>query len=217
MPAARGGEDELRSGAGMDDLTLAFLRIGQAVRAIGLAEAREAGFTPVQAQTLLFVRDTKSFATTVGNLARRLGATNASTVGVVDALASRGLLRREADPRDRRGTLLRLTPEGERAAARLAHWGHLLGEALAGLSPGERATLESSLGGVIWSLRAAGHLDVAEPCRGCVHFVENAAPGSDEPHRCALIQMHLSEREAMKFCPDHEPAVPSGARPSFPS
>lgn len=191
----------------MDGLTRALLRIGQAVRSIGLAEAKEAGLTPVQAQTLLFVQQTKAFATTVGNLAHHLGATHATAVGIVDGLVARGLVRRAPDPRDGRATLLRLTGEGERAAARLAHWGHLLGEALAGQSAEERAALERGLGAVIWSLRAAGHLDLAEPCRGCVHFQENAAPGSDEPHRCALIQMHLSEAEALKFCPDHEPAA----------
>ncbi|MBX6350016.1 MAG: winged helix-turn-helix transcriptional regulator [Clostridia bacterium] len=171
-----------------------------------LAEAREAGLTPVQAQTLLFVRDTKSFATSVGNLARHLGATHASTVGVVDGLVARGLLRREADPRDRRSTLLRLTDAGRRAADRLERWGHLLGEALAALPVEERGTLERGLGAVIWALRAAGHLEVAEPCRGCAHFRENAAPGSPEPHRCNLLQAFLSEEEARKYCPDFTPA-----------
>jgi DNA-binding MarR family transcriptional regulator len=189
----------------MDPLTMALLRIGQATRSIALEEARGVGLTPVQAQTLLFVKRTKSFATSVGHLAATLGATHASAVGVVDALVARGLLVRQPGAHDRRVTLLRLTQAGEAACQRLARWGHVLAEALAALSAEERSALEKGLGGVVWSLRAAGHLTVAEPCRGCVHFEENVAPGQPAPHRCRLIEQFLSEDEALKDCPDHTP------------
>ena len=66
------------------------------------------------------------------------------------------------------------------------------------------------MGGVIWSVHAAGHLSVAEPCRGCRYFEENAVPGAAEPHRCALLQAFLSEEEALKDCPDHVPLAPAG-------
>ena len=190
---------------------MALLRIGQATRAIGLEEAREVGLTPVQAQSLLFVRRTKSFATSVGNLARYLGATHASTVGVVDALVARGLLRRTTREGDRRVTLLRTTEEGDLVCQRLQLWGHLLQEALAPLTPEQRAELERGLGAVVWSLKAAGHLWVAEPCRGCAHFVENAAPDQPEPHHCRLINGFLGEEESRRDCPDHTPPVPSPA------
>lgn len=198
----------------MDPLTATFLRIGQATRAVTLQESHAAGLTPVQAQTLLWVRRTKSFATTVGNLARHLGTTHATAVGVVDALVARGLLTRRPDARDRRVTLLHLTPAGEATAARLHRWGHRLGAALAALSAEERAVLERGLGAVVWSLRAAGLLEVAEPCRGCRYFEENAAPGSVEPHRCRLIHRFLSEEEARKDCPDHQPAPAGLLRPT---
>ncbi len=195
----------------MDRLTMALLRIGQATRSIALGEARELGLTPVQAQTLLFVKHTKSFATSVGQLAAHLGASHASAVGVVDGLVARGLIVREPGQRDRRVTLLRLTPAGEAVCQRLSRWGHLLAEALAGLSAQERAVLERGLGAVIWSLRAAGHLTVAEPCRGCLYFRENAAPDSAEPHYCQLIERFLSEEEARKDCPDHVPVAPAAS------
>ncbi len=189
-------------------MTLALLRIGQATRAIALAEARAAGLTPVQAQTLLFVKQTKSFATSVGRLAAHLGATHASAVGVVDGLVARGLLAREPDAHDRRVSLLRLTPAGEDACQRLTDWGGRLAAALEGLSAEERALLERGRGAVVGSLRSAGYLAVGEPCRGCAYFREGAAASSPEPHYCALIQRFLSAEEAAKDCPDHTPPAP---------
>ncbi len=198
----------------MDRLTKTLLRIGQATRAIGLEEAREIGLTPVQAETLLFIKRTKSFATSIGSLAIHLGATHASTVGVVDALVTRGLVARHASTADRRVTLLRLTETGEQTCRQLERWGHLLEEALTALSDDDREMLERGLGAIIWSLRAAGYLEVAEPCRGCVYFQENAAPDSPEPHHCRLINAYLSEEESLKDCPDHVPLAHAGAPPS---
>ncbi|KAB8146017.1 winged helix-turn-helix transcriptional regulator [Chloroflexia bacterium SDU3-3] len=194
----------------MDNLTQALLRIGQATRTIALDEARAVGLTPVQAQTLLFVSNTKSFATTVRQLAATLGATNASTVGVIDALVAKGLLRREPGEHDRRITLLRLTAEGQQACKRLGQWGHQLQAALQQLTAEQRQALESGLGAVIWSLRTSGHLTVAEPCRGCIYFAEDAAPGQPEPHYCRLIQQFLPEEEARKDCPEHTPPDQAG-------
>lgn len=53
--------------------------------------------------------------------------------------------------------------------------------------------LEVGLSSVIWSLRASGLLTVAEPCRGCIYFAEQAAPDQPEPHSCRLIQQFLSD------------------------
>ena len=189
----------------MDNLTLALLRIGQATRTIALDDARAVGLTPVQAQTLLFVKNTKRFATTVRQLAATLGATNASTVGVIDGLVAKGLLRREPGEHDRRMTLLRLTVEGEQACVRLEQWGGQLQTALQYLGAEERRALEVGLGAVIWSLRASKLLTVAEPCRGCVYFAEQVAPDQPEPHYCRLIAQFLSDIEARKDCPEYTP------------
>ncbi|MCS7051914.1 MAG: MarR family transcriptional regulator, partial [Thermomicrobium sp.] len=112
---------------------------------------------------------------------------------------------REASRSDRRVTLLRLTSAGEAAVQRLERFGHTLEEALAEMDENELATLERGLGAVVWSLRAAGLLQVAEACRGCTYFRENVAPGTSEPHRCDLIERFLSEQEARLACPDYQP------------
>lgn len=184
---------------------MAILRMSQAVKRLSLAEAEGEGLTPVQAQTLLFVRHTKSFLASIGRLAAALSTTHVTAVGVVDGLIRRGFLIKEPSPDDRRITLLRLTPEGKRICRSLDRFGHTLEKALNQLEEKELSALEQQLGALVWSLRAAGALQVAEPCRGCMHFCENAAPDTAEPHHCRLIQRFLSEEESRLDCPDHTP------------
>lgn len=189
----------------MDALSSAVLQICQAVRRISLEESRGLGLTPVQAQTLLWVERTKSFATTIGALARHLGATNASTVETVNSLAGRGLLRREPSAADRRTTLLRLTTDGYAAIDQRSTWGAAVSRALAGLTAAQRSALTAGLDAVLAGLREAGYLDGARPCRGCRFFTENTHSESAAPHYCALLSCYLSESEAQKDCPDHQP------------
>jgi DNA-binding MarR family transcriptional regulator len=91
-----------------------FLRFSeQAVRAAGLA--------PRQHQLLLAVKGAAAGeAPTIGALAGRLGIRHHSAVGLVDRLASRRLVRRRRDGRDRRQVHVELTPPGEDLLRRLS-------------------------------------------------------------------------------------------------
>jgi DNA-binding MarR family transcriptional regulator len=90
--------------------------------------AKEAGLTPQQHQALLAI---KGFPgrdrVTIGELAEQLVQRHHSTVGLVDRLEALGLVRREADPADRRRAMVALTDRAE--------------EVLAGLSAIHRAEL----------------------------------------------------------------------------
>ena len=83
--------------------------------------AQLAGLTAQQHQALLAI---KGFGAaqplTVGELAGRLGIKHHSTVGLVDRLLSKSLVRRQTGRQDRRQVLLRLTPQAERLLARLS-------------------------------------------------------------------------------------------------
>jgi DNA-binding MarR family transcriptional regulator len=83
--------------------------------------AHAAGLAPRQHQALLAIKGYPGGAdATIGALAERLGIRHHSTVGLVDRLVSRGYLVRREDSRDRRRTLLALTPSGEQALAGLS-------------------------------------------------------------------------------------------------
>ena len=83
--------------------------------------AAAVGLTPRQHQALLAIRGAPGGAhPSVGDLARRLQVRHHSAVGLVDRLASLGLVRRLPSERDRRQVLVALTARGERLLARLS-------------------------------------------------------------------------------------------------
>lgn len=82
----------------------------------------------------------------LSRLADALGIVPRSATQVADALEQRGLIRRDADPADRRATVLVVTPEGRRlheliAAARIAEFD----DYLAALPADARADLDRIL------------------------------------------------------------------------
>jgi DNA-binding MarR family transcriptional regulator len=81
-----------------------------------------------------------------GRLLRETLVTSGTMTNRVDRLAARGLVERHPDPADRRGVLVRLTPDGKAAVD--GAFGALLDaerSLLTGLSPTEQKTLASLL------------------------------------------------------------------------
>jgi len=192
----------------MDRLSLNLVRVGQAIRALMLREARDTHLTPVQIQTLLFVRHTKSFATSISRQALQLGASHASTVGVVDGLVAHGYLERSASSKDRRVTLLRLTPQGEEVCDHLGDWRRPLDELVGQLSSADRQHLERGLAGLLTHFERAGIAPAGAPCDGCRYLARPEAGASSElPYYCNLLQEGISAAEATKDCPDFSPSV----------
>jgi len=90
--------------------------------------ARTAGIEPQQHQLLLAVKGYPVAARpTVGQIAERLCVEHHTTVGLIDKLEARGLLRRERSTADRRVVLLSLTTAGARLLRALSvlHRGEL--------------------------------------------------------------------------------------------
>ena len=83
--------------------------------------ARAAGYTQQQYQVLLAVKAAPTAnGLTVGELAATMHLRHHSTVGLVDRLNRKGLLRRKTDGEDRRRVRVSLTARGEKVLRRLA-------------------------------------------------------------------------------------------------
>lgn len=91
-----------------------FLRFSEEV-------TRESGITPLQYQLMLQIKGFpgRDWAT-VGELAERLQAKHHGVVALVTRCEALGLVQRQASSTDLRRVEIRLTPEGERCASRLA-------------------------------------------------------------------------------------------------
>ncbi len=80
-----------------------------------------AGLTPQQHQALLAIKGWPGRNhITAGELAERLGVRHHSTVGLLDRLESKALIRRAPNRADRRQVFVRLTPGAERILADLS-------------------------------------------------------------------------------------------------
>ncbi|MGE0736911.1 MAG: MarR family winged helix-turn-helix transcriptional regulator [Alphaproteobacteria bacterium] len=88
-------------------------RAHQRASAIFAANIGEHRLTPVQFAALAKIYD--AGAVSQNKLGRQTAMDPATMQGVISRLAHRGYIERHADPKDRRRTMLRLTPAGETA------------------------------------------------------------------------------------------------------
>src|SRR5574340_501052 len=100
-----------------------------------IAERLGLNVTDMECLGLLFHKELSS----PSELARHTGLTSGATTAMLDRLERAGLIAREANPRDRRGTLIRLVKSG---TARIAPWFAAMRNAQAELVAGYSARSE---------------------------------------------------------------------------
>ena len=141
-------------------------RLGFAVKDQSMAAYEKAGLNPYH-HAVLAVLDEGS-RETQGAIADALAYDRGQLVGLLDELEERGLVERRRDPADRRRHIVRLTPDGKRALAKLRALARQLeDDFLASLDEDERAQLHALLRRL-----AAQHLP-------------HCAPGAAEASRAA--------------------------------
>ena len=109
-----------------------------------MAAYEKAGLNPYH-HAVLAVLDEGS-RETQGAIADALAYDRGQLVGLLDELEERGLVERRRDPADRRRHIVRLTPDGKRALAKLRALARQLeDDFLASLDEDERAQLHALL------------------------------------------------------------------------
>src|SRR6476659_6200101 len=117
-------------------------RLGFAAKERGMAAYEETGLHPYHYGVLLVLDE--GSRETQGAIADALGYDRGQLVGLLDELEDRGLVERRRDPADRRRHIVRLTPAGKRALAKLRALAHQLDDDfLASLDEDERAQLHA--------------------------------------------------------------------------
>jgi len=183
-------------------LSLALFRVGQAIKSMNQEASTAFGLSPVQIQALQFIQYTREDMVTVGNFAASIGTSHVTAVKILNGIVQKGLVSKVPSTIDRRITHLQLTKEGLSAVDKLNQWGDKLERVVQSLNEHEFAKLEGGLGAIIQILQQQGHLVVAEPCIGCIHFQPNIVQG-EFPHYCGLIERFLTHEGSMKECPEH--------------
>ena len=119
-------------------------RLGFAVKDKAMEAYERSGLHPYH-HAVLAVLDEGS-RETQGAIADALGYDRGQLVGLLDELEDRGLVERRRDPADRRRHIVRLTPAGKRALAKLRALARQLDDDfLASLDEDERAQLHALL------------------------------------------------------------------------
>jgi DNA-binding MarR family transcriptional regulator len=188
-------------------IVAALERLSQVFRVRLREEARRRNLSPIQAQFLIYLLHHDVELKRVSQLAREFDLTQATVSDAVASLETKGLLRREQWPDDRRVVTLRLTPEGEKFATTLSNWADPIKEHVEGFSPGERETVMRFLMELAGSLQRYGLITVARMCVTCRFFRRNVRPGEFSPHHCGLLDVPLGGSNIRVDCPEHEAVV----------
>jgi DNA-binding MarR family transcriptional regulator len=106
------------------ELVLAFGRLQGAANRLeyilGRAIEQECGISHVMFEVLLILGRAGGPGLSMGAIGREQVLTTGGVTRLVDRMEAAGLVERTDDPDDRRGRLVRLTPDGERVAIRAA-------------------------------------------------------------------------------------------------
>lgn len=172
-----------------DELLLRFARIIA-------AEGYGRGLQPVQWQALTYLGAANRFSRTAKALTAWLGQTKGSVSQTIIALEQKGLVSRRQDREDQRVVRLELTDAGRAALDQPTP--SIVARMLSRLSGEERGAFMALVAKMlIGTIGEQGGRPFGQ-CRTCRHF--EAAEEQADAHRCALLDVALSDEDSRHIC-----------------
>ena len=166
-------------------------------------EAHAGGLKPTQWEALRYLSRANRFSRSPSAVTAYLGVTKGTVSQTLNALVRKGLVRKEADPGDRRNLTIEVTPAGRELLARDPVEALLTSAAKLGAA--ERRTLSDGLEALLGeALRRRGGRPFGL-CRSCRFFQKRAKGGT--PHRCGLLGVPLTGEDSRRICIEQEPVV----------
>ena len=165
-------------------------------------EAHAGPLKPTQWEALRYLTRANRFSRTPSGLTAYLGMTKGTVSQTLNALERKGLVRKKADPADRRQVGIDISAKGLRLLkqdpieAMLRSTAKLTGQQRDGLAQGLEALLTETL-----RRREGRPFGV---CKSCRFFRANDPEGA--PHRCALLEVPLSTDDSERICVEQEAA-----------
>ncbi len=182
-----------------DDIPVLLERLSRVLQ----NEAHAGGLKPTQWEALRYLARANRFSRSPTAVTAYLGVTKGTVSQTLNALERKGLIRKAADPGDRRNLTIEVTPAGTALLARdpvealIQSAGKLSAQQRRDLSVGLETLLKAALD------RRGGR--PFGPCRSCRFFQKRARGGA--PHRCALLEVPLTGEDSARICIEQEPAA----------
>jgi DNA-binding MarR family transcriptional regulator len=179
-------------------LLLSLQRLSDMLKAIQWEQARILGITPLQLQILLFTGHHTAALNRVAYIAMELQLSRPTVSDAAGALVSKGLLRIEDDPRDRRSYSFLLTDAGLEVLEQAEKYTADL-YAIVGKRPSrEKMNLYQSVFTIVAGLsNEKGGMQ--RMCYNCSHYEGN----KKRQHGCRLLQKKLASAELQIDCMYH--------------
>lgn len=178
-------------------------RLGRAQRTHRITVATGLDLVPLQLEILYLIADGAPPDPVVGSIASELGVSQPTVTDSLIALERKGLIRREADRKDRRRTRAMLTAEGDRVVL-LARTGEsVLAASLDRLGSDQQGDILSALLAVAERYVEVGVIGMARTCLTC-KFHRSSDGGADH---CVLLGIDLAPVDLRINCAEHIPLV----------
>ncbi len=173
-------------------------RIGRLIS----TEAHIDGLLPVQWETLRYLNRANRFSRTPAALTAYLGLTKGTVSQTLNVLEYKGLVKKQANPKDRRSKHLSLTGKAQKLLLRDPLDATIA--AIGRLTSASQKTLKKDLRSVLTTRLTSQDRQPFGQCQNCRYFARRHAEGS--PHYCALLQEQLMEDDAQAICFEQVPA-----------
>ncbi|MEM7123896.1 MAG: MarR family transcriptional regulator [Pseudomonadota bacterium] len=166
-------------------------------------EGHAEGLKPAQWEALRYLSRANRFSRTPSALTAYLGITKGTVSQSLNALERKGLIKKTADPGDRRQVRMDLTAKGTRLLARDPLTATT--EAASSLSAAERQAVATGLEELLRRILLERDGRAFGVCRTCRYFRKNDPNGA--PHRCDLLDEKLSANDSERICLEQELAA----------
>lgn len=176
-------------------------RLGQAMRQLLWQQAGQLGFSPIQLQILIFIKNHSADKTNITSLANEFGITKATISDAVKALLQKETIKKIMVPNDSRSYLLRLTAHGKKIIARAENYINPLLEFVTQSSDVEKKVLWQGIVQLIRQLNQSGFITTQRMCYNCTYFTNK-----NNMAYCNLLKQQLRTEDIRIDCLEFEAA-----------
>lgn len=175
-------------------------KLSQVSRVLKWQVSKKENLSPIQTQSLIYLRNHPEEFCSVNNLAKEFDLREATISEAIKTLEGKGYIVKQQKKEDKRVFILSLTPEGLKVADKVSTWSDLLLKHIRQLPSDRKERIMLCMMEVIKSLQKAGVIGRARMCLSCANFQKDVHPGLKKPHHCTLTDTPMASRDLSIDC-----------------